>query len=68
MAGLGVAVHAPQLLPPGLAALDRAAGLPPLGMGEFVILGGETPGTPAAALAGAISEGIPRLTRAEPQP
>lgn len=67
MAGLGVAVHAPRLLPPGLAALDRSAGLPPLGMVEFVILGGETSGTPAAALAGAISEGIPRLTRAEAQ-
>ena len=67
MAGLGVAVHAPRLLPPGLAAIDRSAGLPPLGMVEFVILGGESAGTPAAALACAISAGIPRLTRAEPQ-
>lgn len=67
MAGLGVAAHAPRLLPPGLSALDRSAGLPPLGMVEFVMLGGEAAGTPAAALAGAISAGIPRLTRAEPE-
>lgn len=67
MAGLGVAVHAPRLLPPGLSALDRSAGLPRLGAVEFVMLGGETPSTPAAALAGAIFEGIPRLTRAEAQ-
>ena len=63
MAGLGVAAHAPRLLPPGLAALDRSTGLPPLGMVEFVMLGGDSAGTPAATLADAITAGIPRLRR-----
>ena len=54
LAGLGVAAHSPRLLPPGLAVVDRGAGLPPLGMIEFVVLGGTMPGTPAHALAEAM--------------
>lgn len=66
MARLGVAAHVPRRLPSGLAALDRPAGLSPLGLIEFVILGGKAAGTPAAALASAISAGIPSLTRVQP--
>lgn len=38
-AGLGVAPHSAQAMPPGLAAVPAAAGLPALGEVEFVVLG-----------------------------
>lgn len=38
-AGLGIAPHSAKILPPGLAAISEAAGLPPLGAVEFVVLG-----------------------------
>ena len=47
-AGLGIVPHSARLLPPGLAALPEAAGLPALGPVEFVVIG---PGTAQAAAA-----------------
>lgn len=38
-AGLGIAPHSARVMPPGLAAVSEAAGLPPLGTVEFVVLG-----------------------------
>lgn len=38
-AGLGIAPHSAKVMPPGLAAIPEAVGLPPLGAVEFVVLG-----------------------------
>ncbi|KTS10363.1 LysR family transcriptional regulator [Methylobacterium radiotolerans] len=38
-AGLGIAPHSAKVMPPGLAAIPGAVGLPPLGAVEFVVLG-----------------------------
>jgi DNA-binding transcriptional LysR family regulator len=38
-AGLGIAPHSAKVIPPGLAAIPEAVGLPPLGAVEFVVLG-----------------------------
>nr|WP_041372680.1 LysR substrate-binding domain-containing protein [Methylobacterium radiotolerans] len=38
-AGLGIAPHSAKVMPPGLAAIPGAFGLPPLGAVEFVVLG-----------------------------
>ena len=49
-AGLGVAPHSARLLPPGLAAVAGSAGLPPLGLVEFVVIGPGPHHTVATAL------------------
>jgi DNA-binding transcriptional LysR family regulator len=54
LAGLGVAAHSAQLIPPGLAVLDGPGHLPPLGEIEFVVIGGEGGNNAASALADAI--------------
>ena len=38
-AGLGIAPHSTRLLPPGLAVIAPTAGLPELGVVEFVVIG-----------------------------
>jgi DNA-binding transcriptional LysR family regulator len=65
LAGLGVTVHARGLMPEGLVEMPAAAGLPPLGDVEFVVLGARSgPRGPAAALAAAILANGDRLQRA----
>jgi DNA-binding transcriptional LysR family regulator len=65
LAGLGVTVHARGLMPDGLVEMPVAAGLPPLGDVEFVVLGARIgPRGPAAALAAAILANGDRLQRA----
>ncbi len=62
-AGLGVAPHSARLLPPGLAAVADAAGLPALGSIEFVVIGPGRHQTVAAALMEALLASTAELQR-----
>ena len=63
LAGLGFAAHAARLIPPGLAPVPLDAGLPPLGLTEFVVIGPEGR-HPAAALAEALLSASDRIRSA----
>lgn len=64
LAGLGVTVHTRSMVPPGLAALGRDAGLPDPGHVEFVLLTGpEAAGTAAEGLAEVLVANADRLHR-----
>lgn len=49
-AGLGIAAHSARVMPPGLVPIPDAAGLPPIGEVEFVVLGPGRQHAVAAAL------------------
>jgi DNA-binding transcriptional LysR family regulator len=62
-AGLGVAPHSAQLIPPGLVALTPSAVLPELGQIEFVVIGSGGHHSAAAALVEAILASTAELQR-----
>ncbi|TKI03311.1 LysR family transcriptional regulator [Martelella alba] len=64
LAGLGFVPHSRRMIPPGLSVIPSSAGLPPLGEIEFVIVGGEDAGTPAAALADSLLSDAARISTA----
>ncbi|GAA5232729.1 LysR family transcriptional regulator [Verticiella sediminum] len=61
LAGLGFVPHSRRLLPAGLSVVPPAAGLPPLGDIEFVVLGRADADHPAHALMTALFESAGRL-------
>ncbi|OYV36168.1 MAG: LysR family transcriptional regulator [Acidocella sp. 20-61-6] len=64
MAGLGVVPLAAQFIPPGLAEVASAAGLPTLGKVEFVVVGGEHGRDAVSALAETLLASTGRLRAA----
>jgi DNA-binding transcriptional LysR family regulator len=64
LAGLGIIPHSRRLIPAGLAVIPFSPDLPELGEIEFVVLGGEEEGSPAAALAASLLQDADRLSAA----